>query len=118
MKMRFWASALLALPTFAGCHSYHIETTVENKTCAEIRLLEVDYPTASFGSDCLASGVSMHYRIQARGDGALKVQYTGADGKQAQTDGPILREGQEGKLDIVLLPGGKVEFHPALTPAR
>lgn len=103
----FWVS---------GCHSYHIETTVENRTGTAIQLLEVDYPSASFGADKLADGEIFHYRIQLRGSGPLKVQYTGSDGQQRQIDGPALAEPQEGLLEIVLLPGGKAEFHPQLTP--
>jgi hypothetical protein len=51
-----------------------------------------------------------------RGSGPLKVQYTAGDGRQAQIDGPLVAERQEGRLQIVLLPGGKAEFHPQLTP--
>ena len=118
MKLSARVLAIAALPVFfaaAGCHSYHIETTVENRTGGAIQLLEVDYPSASFGADSLASGAQMHYRIQLRGSGALKVQYTGGDGRQAQMDGPTVAERQEGRLEIVLLPGGKAEFHPKLT---
>jgi len=59
MGMRRWIlSAMLfaALMCAAGCHSYHIETTVENRTGGAIQLLEVDYPSASFGANTLASG--------------------------------------------------------------
>ena len=118
---RRWSLAAIAcagLVAASGCHSFHIETTVENRTGSAIRLLEVDYPSASFGSDGLASGASMHYRIQVRGEGPLKLQYTGGDGHLQQIDGPALAERQEGKLEIVLLPGGKAEFHPALTPKQ
>jgi hypothetical protein len=38
-----------------------------------------------------------------------------SDGKQQQINGPTVSEGQEGRLDIILLPGGKAEFHPQLT---
>jgi hypothetical protein len=100
----------------AGCHSYHVETTVENRTGAPIKLLEVDYPSASFGANSLAAGSVLHYRIQLRGNGPLKVQYTAADGRQVQIEGPTLAERQEGRLGIVLLPGRKAEFHPDLTP--
>jgi len=110
------AIALAASITAAGCHSYHIEATVENRTGAPIQLLEVDYPTASFGVNALAAGETFHYRIQLRGSGPLKVQYTGADRRQAQIVGPQVAERQEGRLQIVLLPGGKAEFHPQLTP--
>lgn len=107
-----------ALVFVAGCHSYHVDATVENQTGGPVKLLEVDYPSASFGADVLASGADFHYRFQVRGNGPLKVQYTSADGHQAQISGPTVVERQEGGLRIVLLPGGQAEFHPSLTPAR
>ncbi|MGO9337994.1 MAG: hypothetical protein ACLPY1_10855 [Terracidiphilus sp.] len=109
--------AIGALMALTACHSYHVDATVENRTGAPIQLLEVDYPSASFGEDSLAAGQVFHYRIQLRGSGPLKVQYT-ADGRQAQIDGPSLAERQEGTFEIILLPGGKAEFHPHLTPAQ
>jgi len=119
--MRSWillGIALSGVGVATGCHSYHVETAVENRTGEAIQLLEVDYPSASFGSDRLAADGEYRYRIQLRGDGPLKVQYTAADGKQVQVTGPNLVERQEGSVRIVLLPGGKVEFHPELTPGR
>jgi len=110
------AMLLTPLAPAVGCHSYHIETTVDNRTGGTVKLLEVDYPSASFGKDSLAAGDAFHYRIQLRGDGPLKVQYTASDGSQAQIQGPTVAEGQEGRLEIALLPGGKAEFHPELTP--
>jgi hypothetical protein len=104
-----------ALMVLAGCHSYPIDTTVENRTGGAIRLLEVDYPSASFGVNSLAAGELFRYRIQLRGNGPLKVGYTGSDGRQAQIDGPTLSERQEGRIEIVLLPEGKAEFHPQLS---
>jgi hypothetical protein len=111
------AIALCALPAATGCHSYHVDATVENRTGAPIQLLEVDYPSASFGANSLAAGAVFHYRVQLRGIGPLKVQYTSQGGHQAQIDGPTVAERQEGTLQIVLLPSGKAEFHPHLTPA-
>jgi hypothetical protein len=112
-----WALTLLpALFAVAGCHSYHIETTVQNRTGTAIQLLEVDYPSASFGADSLASGADFHYRIQIQGTGPLKVQYTVAGGHQQQISGPTLSEHQQGQFEIVLLPDGKAAFHPELTP--
>lgn len=107
---------LTALIPTAACHSYQVETTVENRTGAAIQLLEVDYPSASFGANALAAGASFHYRIQLRGSGPLKVQYTTGDGHPKQIDGPTLAEPQQGQLQIVLLPNGKAEFHLQLTP--
>jgi hypothetical protein len=100
----------------AGCHSYPLEITVENRTGGVIQLLEVDYPSASFGANSLAAGQTLRYRIQVRGNGPLKVEYTGRDGHQVQMAGPTLAERQEGRIEIVLLPEGKAEFHPQLTP--
>jgi hypothetical protein len=100
----------------AGCHSYQVETSVENRTGEGIKLLEVDYPSASFGDNNLAAGEVFPYRIQLRGDGPLTVQYTTVGGHQIHIEGPTLAERQEGSLRIVLLPGGKAEFHPKLTP--
>jgi hypothetical protein len=105
-----------AFMAVAGCHSRHIETTVENRTGGAIQLLEVDYPSASFGANSLAAGEAFHYRIQLRGNGPLRVEYTGSDGRHEEIAGPALVERQEGRIEIVLLPGGKAEFDPQLTP--
>jgi len=106
------------LAAASGCHSYHVETTIDNRTGEAIKLLEVDYPSASYGADSLAAGAEFHYRIQVEGKGPLKVLYTTAEGKPVEITGPTLAERQEGRLEIVLLPGGKAEFHPQLTPPR
>ncbi|MGA3011554.1 MAG: hypothetical protein ABSD72_14955 [Terracidiphilus sp.] len=125
--MKLWTDlrhgilAALFVPTLvwtAGCHSYHIDMTVENRTGAAIQLLEVDYPSASFGADKLAAGEVFRYSVQVRGSGPLKVEYAGSDGRQAQMNGPTLAERQEGRIQIVLLPGGKADFHPQLTPQQ
>ncbi len=101
----------------AACHSYHVDATVENHTGSDIQLLEVDYPSASFGADHIASGAIYHYRFQIRGSGPLKITYTGPGDKQIQIAGPTLVERQQGQFTIVLLPDGKAQFIPELTPA-
>jgi hypothetical protein len=114
---RFPLAALLA-PAFllSACHSYHVDTTIENRTGAPVQLLEVDYPSASFGADNIAPGADFHYRFQIRGSGPLKVSYTAVNNRQIQITGPTLFERQQGQLVIVLLPGGKAEFHPQFRP--
>ena len=96
---------------FVGCKSHHVEISVENRTGAEVRLLEVDYPSASFGADSVAAGQTVRSSIQVQGSGPVKVLYTAPDKHQAQISGPELHEKQEGKLEIVLLPEDKAEFH-------
>jgi hypothetical protein len=102
----------------AGCHSYHVDATVENRTGAPIQLLEIDYPSASFGRDKLATGELFNYRIQLQGSGPLKVHYTTADRHQVDINGPTVRERQEGALRIVLVPEGKAEFHLEIEPSH
>lgn len=109
------AIGMAAMP---GCHSYRVDTRVENRTGKPVKLLEVDYPSASFGTGTLDAGATFVYRLQFRNSGPLKVIYTSAEGRQVSIDGPIVAEKQEGRLAIVLLPGGKAEFHPMLTPAN
>ena len=123
-KTRSLPSTLLAILSFfamavaAGCHSYHVDTTIVNRTGEPIQLLEVDYPSASYGADSLAAGAEFHSRIQIEGKGQLKILYTTNEGKPVQISGPTLAEGQEGRIEVVLLPEGKAEFHPQLSPAR
>jgi hypothetical protein len=108
-----WLAALGAL---AGCHSYHIDTTIENRTGATIELLEVDYPSASFGADAIAADADFHYRFDVLGSGPITIEYTDAQRKAVKAAGPTLYERQEGRMQIVLLPGGRVQFQPELTP--
>jgi hypothetical protein len=112
------AFSLLLLSVTVGCRSYHVAITVENRTGAPVQILEVDYPSASFGADALAAGADYHYRIQVQGSGQVKVQYTAPGGHQVQITGPALSEREQGTLRIVLEPNGKAEFFPQVTSAR
>ncbi|MGB6975111.1 MAG: hypothetical protein WBD67_10550 [Terracidiphilus sp.] len=117
MKRLFLAAAALfpCLALLAGCHSYQIQCTVKNRTGAPIELVEVDYPSASFGLDSLANGADYGYRFQVRGGGPVTVQYTvAATHKPVKISGPDVEEKQQGTLEIVLMPGGKAQFHPEL----
>ena len=103
---------LAAIVSITACHSYHVDATVENRTGSDIQLLEVDYPSASFGADRIVSGAIYNYRFQIRGSGPLKITYTGPDDKQVQIPGPTLVERQQGQLKIVLLPLRQGPVHP------
>jgi hypothetical protein len=100
-----------------GCKSYWVDARIENQTGQPIHELEVDYPSASFGTNVLAPGAEMHYRFQIQGSGIVKVEYTFGDGKSAHAQGLNLTEHQQGQLTIRLLPLGKVDFLPELQPA-
>jgi hypothetical protein len=112
------ATLLLVFSAATGCRSYHVGITLENRTGGAIQLVEVDYPSASFGAGSLAPGANLKYQIQVRGTAPIKVQYTAAGGVQKQITGPALSEGDEGQLQIILLPDGKADFTPQLSHRR
>jgi hypothetical protein len=117
-RVFFLLTLLLGALAFTGCHSYHIESTLVNNTGHSIELLEVQYPSASFGANHMEPGEVLHYRIQILGQGPLKVHYFNKSYSETQTniDGPEIHEKQEGTLQIILLPDGKAQFLPQLKP--
>jgi hypothetical protein len=107
MRLIF-AVATLSCFMAVGCHSPYVEATVSNRTSQPIELLEVDYPSASFGTQNLAVGAEYHYRFKVLGSGNMKLTYTDAAHHDQKSDGPFLKEGQEGSLQITIAPGGIV----------
>jgi hypothetical protein len=102
-----------------GCHSAAIEATIVNDTGKPISLLQVDYPSASFGVQTLAPGARYAYRFKVLGAGAIKLTYTDTAQHAHQATGPALSEGSDGPLRIVLTDDG-VHWEPAsfAPPAR
>ncbi len=100
---------------FAGCHSAFVNATVENHTGGAISPLEVDYPSASFGTNSLPAGATYKYRFKILGSGPTKLVWTDARHQEHTAPGPDLREGQEGSLLIELIPDG-VRWSPSLKP--
>jgi hypothetical protein len=99
-----------------GCHSAYIAATVSNHTAKTLSLIEVDYPSASFGTQMLAPGQDFHYRFKVLGSGPVKVIYTDSQEHEVKATGPDLHEGAEGPLTIVLGEGG-VTWLPSSFPA-
>ncbi len=110
-------SALGLVLPLAGCHSAMIQATVHNGTSGALQLIEVDYPSASFGTQGLAPGADFKYRFKVLGSGHVKILYTGASGSEQTQSGPELREGLEGQLLITVADGG-VQWTPKLSVAR
>jgi len=96
-----------------GCHSPYVNAVVSNRTSEPVSLVEVDYPSASFGTQTLAPGQDFKYRFKVMGSGDLKVLWTDAERKDHTVNGPELKEGDEGGLQVVLRPGG-VDWVPSL----
>jgi hypothetical protein len=97
---------LTALFATTGCHSPYVAATVSNHTSKPIELLEVDYPSASFGTQNLAPGADFHYRFKVLGSGKMKFLYTDSTHQDHKSDGPFLEEGAEGPLAITITDTG------------
>jgi hypothetical protein len=100
---------LLVLPAallLSGCHSAFVEATISNRTPQRLQLIEVDYPSASFGTQTLDPGADFHYRFKVLGEGKLTLSYTDAANKEQKSSGPEIQEGAEGPLRIIITPSG------------
>lgn len=93
---------LASFAVLSGCHSAFVQTTVVNHSGAPIRLVEVDYPSASFGTTNLDNAAEYHYRFKITGSGTVKLNFVDATGKPHKAVGPELDEGQEGALLVTI----------------
>jgi hypothetical protein len=102
--MRLFPIAGLAfcVAGISGCHSAYIQATISNQTAQPLSLVEVDYPSASFGMQTLAPGQDFHYRFKVLNSGDLKLLYTDSHQNNQSFKGPHLQETDEGTLTIVI----------------
>jgi hypothetical protein len=110
--------ALAAVSTLCGCHSAYIAATISNHTRQSLRLIEVDYPSASFGTQMLAPGADFHYRFKVLGNGPTTVLWTDDANHDRKNSGPALQEGDEGKLTITFNPGSNPNWTLQLVNRR
>jgi len=115
--MRTFA-AIAALLLLTGCTSPYVAATIANRTGGDITVLQVDYPSASFGTEKLANDADFHYRFKLQGSGPVKVSYTDAAHHDHSITGPQMFEGQRGTLRITIDLPDNVTFSPQLTPAQ
>jgi hypothetical protein len=97
-----------------GCKSRFVEVTIVNQGSA-VRLMEFDYPSASFGANQLAAGAKYQYRFKIQGNGPLSLQYVDATGKTRTFQGPTVDQGDQGTLEVNLGPDGGVQWKSSLT---
>ena len=114
VEMRALALGVMVLG-LVGCHSHYVEADVKNNSGGDVSLVEVDYTSASFGKESLASGAVYHYRFKILGDGPTKILWTDAGRKDHAVAGPQLQEGQEGSLTVTI-DGGTAVWKTALRP--
>ena len=86
----------------AGCRSRVINVNVVNTSLQPVSTIIVDYPGATFGINSLAPGQTYRYVIKPLDTGALKVQFTNAQGINHTFSGPMLQKNQEGSIEIKL----------------
>jgi len=101
-KAPFPVALLLFLGFLAGCHSNFVQTTIVNRSGAPLRLVQLDYPSASFGTSNLGNGAEYKYRFKITGSGTAKLNFVDSTGKPHKAVGPELDEGQEGALLITI----------------
>ena len=99
--LRLGPAVVASLLFCTGCHSALVQASLHNATGSEMRLIEIDYPSASFGLQRLANGSDFKYRFKILGSGAVKLIYTDSAGHEHTAEGPVLHEGQEGQLQIL-----------------
>ena len=113
--------SLVALATglllLSGCHSAFVAAELTNDTASPLSVVEVDYPSASFGTQSLAPGATFRYRFKILGSGPTKLTYTDLKGQEHTATGPALQEGLQGSLAIRISPAG-VAWEPRLTVAK
>lgn len=120
MKKALGAACLVSLISvvFIGCRSAFVSTTITNNSPGKVTLLEVDYPSASFGVGALAPEAQFHYRFKIQGGGPIHFQFTDASGKSHTVTGPDLQEGEQGTLQINIGPSDNISWMPNLTKVR
>ncbi len=116
--MRWIYSGLVsaAVMLSAGCRSKYIQATLTNGSGAPLHGLQVDYPSASFGTQELAPGQVFHYRFKLLGTGPVKVTFTDAKMREHTQTGPELLEGEEGALGIDFAAQDRAEFRVSVHP--
>lgn len=108
----------LPLIFIVGCRSAFVSTTITNNGPAPVKLIEIDYPSASFGIGALAPGAQYHYRFKIQGGGPITMQFTDASGKPHTATGPDLQQGEQGTLAINIDASGNISWIPNLTQIR
>jgi hypothetical protein len=89
-----------------GCHSALISATVSNRRPTPVMLVELDYPSASFGIQKLAPGEDYHYRFKVIGTGPTTMLWSDTTKGDQKSTGPILRDGDEGTLTVTFTGAG------------
>ncbi len=109
---RCWAlSGSVAVALLSGCHSKYVQTTITNASGAAVSVVQVEYPSASFGVQTLGPGQVFHYRFKVYGSGPVKLTFFDAKQQEHHSTGPTLSEGDEGALTITVTTPDHADFN-------
>jgi hypothetical protein len=111
-------SVFLFILNLSSCRSPFVEAEIQNHTNAPLQLIEVDYPSASFGIGSLAPNATFRYRFKILGSGNVQLNYSDPSGKPHRFRGPELKEGQQGSLIVTIDGTDSVHWTPALSEKR
>jgi hypothetical protein len=100
----------------AGCRSKLVEVRIVNSGTAALHNVEVDYPSASFGTPDLAAGATYIYRVQLLDAGRMKVEFSDSQQQPHSGKGPYVKQGQQGTLTVTLDGSGKNQWDARLYP--
>jgi len=89
--------------------------TVTNHRATPIGLIEVDYPSASFGVQALAPGAQYQYRFKVIGTGPMAVVWNEGGQNQKKSSGPVLHEGDAGTVDVTFTSDADPAWNVKLT---
>jgi len=120
MKKAFLFGSAISLSALllGGCRSAFVSTTITNHGQEQVSLIEVDYPSASFGTGSIPPATAFHYRFKIQGSGPVTMQFTDAQGKTHSVTGPELHEGEQGTLEIGIDGSGNISWIPNLKKIR
>lgn len=110
-------AALVACSLLSACHTPNVDATITNGSGAAVRVVEMDYPSASFGTSTLAPGASFHYGFVVQGSGHVSLTYSDLQGRDHKSIGPSVDKGQEGSM-LAVIGASDVAWTPQLSAHR
>lgn len=112
------AAVIFATVSLSACRSAYIQTFIINQSGRPVHLIEVDYPSASFGTQEIANGAIFMYRFKVQDSGPVKISFVDSHNQAHTASGPKLTEGQAGSLTITVGGDEKVSWGSRLSPSK
>jgi hypothetical protein len=97
-----------------GCRAPLIDAEIVNQG-PQLKLIEFDYPNASFGRDAIDAGGQFHHPFAPGGPGKVTLHFVDSAGRSHTSDGPTVREGESGSLVATIDSAGAVHWRLTAT---